>query len=134
MKLITSLLCATLLINSCAKKQTPDTNTASRAATVVRSGSFIAYLHKASGTAKITSEQGFRKLYFENFATDSGADMRVYLSKDLTNSDYKDLGALQAISGNQVYQIDNTTDLNLYKYVLIWCNGQSTLYGSAELN
>lgn len=133
MKTIITLLCAMLLFSSCTKKQTQDTNTASSAATVVRSGSFVAYLHKASGTAKVTSEQGFRKLYFENFATDSGTDMRVYLSKDLTNSDYKDLGILQAISGNQVYQIDNNTDLNMYKYVLIWCNGQSTLYGSAEL-
>jgi Electron transfer DM13 len=132
MKTLFQLLLCTLLLTAC-KKETQTTNTAAANATVVRSGTLIQGSHKASGTVKITSEQGFRKLYFENFATDAGANVHIYLSKDATNSDFKDLGGLQAISGNQVYQVDNNTDLNLYKFVLIWNVPTSELYGYAEL-
>ncbi|MBC7411671.1 MAG: DM13 domain-containing protein [Bacteroidia bacterium] len=132
MKILFQLLFCTLLLTAC-KKETQTTNAAAANATVVRTGIFVQNSHKASGTVKVTTEQGFRKLYFENFATDAGANVHIYLSKDATNSDFKDLGGLQAISGNQVYQIDNNTDLNLYKFVLIWNMPTSELYGYAEL-
>jgi hypothetical protein len=134
-KIITvAFIASTLIIGACNKKETQtSTTTAPSNASVVRTGAFINYSHKASGTVKVTSEQGFRKLYLENFATDSGPDVHIYLSRDLTNTDFKDLGSLQAISGNQRYDIDNATDLIQYKYVLIWCKQQSVLFGSAEL-
>ena len=72
-----------------------------------------------------------QKIYFRST---NGPDVHLYLSTDKQASDFIDLGKLKANIGNQNYQIPLDTDLNKYKYVLIWCQPFSVLFGSAQLN
>ena len=101
-------------------------------------GNFIGVgdgIHKAEGLAKIlTLSNGSQILRLENFRSTNGPDVHLYLSTDKQASDFIDLGRLKANIGNQNYQIPLDTDLNKYKYVLIWCQPFSVLFGSAQLN
>lgn len=101
-------------------------------------GNFIGVgdgIHKAEGLAKIlTLSNGSQILRLENFRSTNGPDVHLYLSTDKQASDFIDLGRLKANIGNQNYQIPLDTDFNKYKYVLIWCQPFSVLFGSAQLN
>ncbi len=69
-----------------------------------------------------------------DFKTDAGPDLRVYLSEDVTDESFIDLGALKATSGDFFYEIQNNTDVESFNRVLIWCEDFSVLFGNAELN
>jgi hypothetical protein len=92
-------------------------------------------IHNAEGKAKIlTLSTGSPILRLEDFRSTNGPDVHLYLSTDKQASDFIDLGRLKANIGNQNYQIPLDTDFNKYKYVLIWCQPFSVLFGSAQLN
>jgi hypothetical protein len=92
-------------------------------------------IHKAEGLAKIlTLSTGSPILRLEDFRSTNGPDVHLYLSTDKEASDFIDLGRLKANIGNQNYQIPLDTDFNKYKYVLIWCQPFSVLFGSAQLS
>ena len=94
-------------------------------------GQFVSDAHPTSGTVQINDDQAI--LSFENFMTDNGPQLLVYLSTTLDSTDFVDLGALQGISGNYSYAIPANTDLSIYKYVVIWCVDFSVSFGHAEL-
>lgn len=104
-------------------------------ALITYSGNFIDAddSHKASGTAKIATINSETYLRFEDFASTNVPDAHVYLSKDLTNNEFIDLGALKGNQGNQNYLIPENTDLEEYDKVLIWCVPFSVLVGSSDL-
>ena len=92
-------------------------------------------IHNAEGKAKIlTLTDGSQIIRLENFRSTNGPDVHLYLSTDKQASDFIDLGRLKANNGNQNYQIPIDTDFNKYKYVLIWCQPFSVLFGSAQLS
>ena len=92
-------------------------------------------IHNAEGLAKIlTLSNGSQILRLENFKSTNGPDVHLYLSNNKQPNDFIDLGRLKANIGNQNYQIPLDTDYNKYKYVLIWCQPFSVLFGSAQLN
>ncbi|HEX6646846.1 MAG TPA: DM13 domain-containing protein [Nitrososphaeraceae archaeon] len=92
-------------------------------------------IHNAEGLAKIlTLSNGSQILRLENFKSTNGPDVHLYLSNNKQANDFIDLGRLKANIGNQNYQIPLDTDYNKYKYVLIWCQPFSVLFGSAQLN
>ena len=92
-------------------------------------------IHNAEGKAKIlTSSDRSQILRLEDFRSTNGPDVHLYLSTDKQASDFIDLGRLKANNGNQNYQIPINTDFNKYKYVLIWCQPFSVLFGSAQLS
>ncbi len=92
-------------------------------------------IHNAEGKAKIlTLTDGSQILRLEDFRSTNGPDVHLYLSTDKQASDFIDLGKLKANNGNQNYPIPIDTDFNKYKYVLIWCQPFSVLFGSAQLN
>ena len=72
-------------------------------------------------------------LQLENVSISNGPDLHVYISKEVIPVNYIDLGRLQSISGNQVYQIPGDPDFTKYKYALIHCQRYNHLFGSAEL-
>lgn len=100
---------------------------------VIAEGSFINGVHATSGKVKIVLDAGVQKLSMENFKTDAGPDLKVYLSNDLNASLFINLGELKSTNGNIVYTIADKPDYNKYKYVLIWCEQFAVLFGSAEL-
>ena len=84
------------------------------------------------------SEQRF--LRFENFSTDNGPDLRVYLSASDANADggtfdddFVDLGVLKGNIGDQNYEIPVDVDLSVYDTVVVWCVRFSTPFTAADL-
>ena len=49
-------------------------------------------------------------------------------------SSFISLGDLKAASGDQEYDIPATANKSEYKYILIWCQRFSVLFGSANIN
>ena len=92
-------------------------------------------IHNAEGYVKIlTLLDEFQILRLEDFRTTNGPDVHLYLSTDKQASNFINLGRLKANNGDQNYQIPIDTDFNKYKYVLIWCQPFSVLFGSAQLS
>ncbi len=98
------------------------------------SGNFMGYgSQQVSGQAKIYRTNNQYMLKLENFNTSNGPDLKVYLSKASSPSDFISLGDLKSTNGSQVYEIAGTPDFTLHRYVLIHCEKYNHLYGSAEL-
>lgn len=95
-------------------------------------GEFVSDAHPTSGKATVTDMNS--TLNFENFKTDDGPKLLVYLSSTLESTDFVNLGDLKGIEGNYSYDIPEDTDLDKYKYVVIWCVDFLVSFGHAELN
>ena len=92
-------------------------------------------IHNAEGKVKILRLSDESQIVqLEDFRSTNGPDVHLYLAIDKQASDFIDLGRLKANIGNQNYQIPLDTDFNKYKYVLIWCQPFSVLFGSAQLS
>jgi Electron transfer DM13 len=123
--------------------ETPPT-TVEPVATIVTlaEGSFVPLgRYSGEGTARVLndgSEQRF--LRFENFATDNGPDLNVYLvasdasaDPDTFDDDAVDLGNLKGNIGDQNYEIPPDVDLSIYDTVVVWCVRFSTPFTAADL-
>jgi Electron transfer DM13 len=72
------------------------------------------------------------------FETDSGPDLRVYVSTTDPAAggelgDFVDLGGLKGNKGNQQYTLPADLDLGRYSNVVIWCRAFSVGFTSASL-
>ena len=98
------------------------------------SGVFIsAPGESVNGKALILLQNGTYSIALENFAAGNGPDLHLYLSKQIQPTNIVDLGKLKSTNGNQVYTLASNPDFTQYKYVLIYCQQYSVLFGSAEL-
>ena len=89
--------------------------------------------HPASGTVSVFTSGTEAILRYENFKTINGPDLKVYLSTDLKATEFVDLGVLKATEGNVNYSIPTGTDLQKYRYALVWCEQFGVLFNSADL-
>lgn len=101
-------------------------------------GSFVSIAHEGSGRAAVVQlPSGQRKLTLTSFATDSGPDLRLYVSTSDPASgdlgDFEDLGALKGNVGNQQYTLPRELDLARYSTVVVWCRAFSVAFTSARL-
>lgn len=92
---------------------------------------FTSNVHTTSGCVRLYTKSGSKYVVFEGFKTDKGPDLRVYLSKSIDNVSFIDIGKLKSISGTFYYNIDSSINTNENKYVLIWCEDVSVLFGNA---
>lgn len=131
--IIITLLSAVLF--SCKKKNdNPATDPVNPNATVLVKGNFAGNMsYTVSGTAEIVNDNNQKKLVLKGFSSNNGPDLKVYLAKTIQAGDFISLGALKSTSGQQVYDISGMPDFAQYKFVLIWCQQFSVLFGSAEL-
>ncbi|MFN0050440.1 MAG: DM13 domain-containing protein [Cytophagales bacterium] len=135
-KFVAILFAVIILLGSCSKEDPKpiseailkDSNTV-----ISLKGEFASRVHQTSGKASILNNAGVFTLAIENFKTDAGPDLRVYLSATEGASDYVSLGALKSTSGTFSYPVATTTDFKKYKFVVIWCEDFSVLFGVAEL-
>lgn len=100
-------------------------------------GTFVDQAHPTDGTATVLgngTDQRF--LRFEDFATDNGPDLNVYLVNSSTGdvSDYIDLGDLTGNIGDQNYEVPEGVDLDTYDTVVIWCVRFAVSFGEATLS
>jgi hypothetical protein len=104
----------------------------------VATGMFESIAHPGKGTAAVVElARGGRKLTLTDFETDSGPDLRLYVSTgnpaggDL--GDFRDLGALKGNIGNQQYTLPSSLNLGRYSTVVVWCRAFSVAFTSAAL-
>jgi len=105
------------------------------------SGDFVGHAHPAVGQAVVlTDGSSQRFLRFENFETDNGPDLNVYLSNSSADAgngtfddDFIDLGDLKGNIGPQNYEIPEDVDLSVYDTVVIWCVRFGVSFGAADL-
>lgn len=102
-------------------------------ATVIASGSFQDAAHPTEGEALLIEMDNKMVVRLEDFKTDSGPGLYVYLSEYQGAVDYVDLGKLRATEGNMNYDVPQGTNTTKYNHVLIWCEPFSVLFGYAEL-
>ncbi len=108
---------------------------------VEASGSFIDRSHPTEGSAQVLGDgSGQRFLRFEDFRTDNGPDLNVYLSTAPPDAsagqfddDFIDLGDLKGNVGSQNYEIPIDVDLDHYSTVAIWCVRFGVVFGVADL-
>jgi hypothetical protein len=97
--------------------------------------------YSGEGTALVLNDgTDQRFLRFENFSTDNGPDLRVYLTASDANGDtgafdddFVDLGVLKGNIGDQNYEIPTDVDLSVYDTVVVWCVRFSTPFTAADL-
>jgi Electron transfer DM13 len=135
MKLAFNLLAATVLLcTACKKNNTPENlQEVLPGGSKVAMGSFTSNAHTTTGMVRVVDSVGMRYLVFDNFRTDNGPALRVWLSKNTGVSDYINLGNLKAVNGNFYYQLSTTQNTSAYNHVLIWCEAFSVLFGHAVL-
>lgn len=106
---------------------------------VLASGEFIKSEHLTTGMAQIVIKNGQKYLKFDsNFKSESGPDLFVILHrqsspKRYSARDYKSLGRLQQVAGQQMYKIPNGVNVSQYKSVVIWCRKFNATFGYAPL-
>ena len=117
----------------------PTTTTATPPAE--RRGTFSSRNHPTAGTARlVTLADGSVVVRLEDFETDNGPDVVVYLSpaagdasNDALGADPVFLGELKGNVGNQNYVVPPGTDLGKARSVVIWCRRFSVPFGVAGL-
>ena len=122
------------LFFSC-KKNTPDmANENLPTGNVLATGSFVTNKHPTSGSVKVIRDANNKiNLVFENFKSDNGPDLYVWLSPSTSGSPYEEIGLLKAVTGNFSYELSPGVNYNVNNRVLIWCKRFSVLFGHAVL-
>ncbi|CAN5332950.1 DM13 domain-containing protein [soil metagenome] len=137
-KIIIGLL--TVFVLSCAREDaTPTTPTIDSfnpaMATLLRQGNLMGTTSYAvSGVAQLYDDKGKLVLLLDGFSSSNGPDLRVYLSATTGATSFVNLGKLKSTTGKQSYEIPAGTDLAKFKFVLIWCQQFSVLFGKSETN
>lgn len=129
-----------LLIFSCNEEEnnTPtvpinDTFEPDPSGSLLKQGTLAGVGHSVSGMVKVYDDAGKKIIVLDPFSSQNGPDLKVYLSKDQSASQYINLGALKSTTGKQSYEVAGSPDIAEYKFVLIWCQQFSVLFGKAEL-
>lgn len=119
----------------------PGNNPPATEPVTISSGAFVSVHHPTTGTAKLIKlTDGSHIARLEGFKTDSGPDVRVWVSESDTITDdalkasaYTDLEALKSTNGNQNYSIPSSVDVSKIKSVVIWCRAAGVAFGGAVL-
>jgi hypothetical protein len=88
--------------------------------------------YEVTGFAQIYDQNGKKILLLNNFSSSNGPDLKVYLSSSTNAASFVNLGKLKSTSGKQTYEIPVETDVNQFKFALIWCEQFSVLFGKAQ--
>ena len=108
-----------------------DSNTDTEDELPVLMGEFMDGAHPTSGTVTVNSER--TTLMIENFKSDDGPILELYVANDVQASEYTSLGVLQGLEGDFTYDLPDAIDFNTQNYVLVWCVEFSVSFGHALL-
>ncbi len=142
MKLLSTVLLAAAFFtfSGCKKAESTTTTTTSGStfdpskASLLKQGSFTGNMsYTVSGTVKLYEYQNKKYIYLENFSSNSGPDLKVYVATTANAAQFVSLGVLKGTSGTQVYEVTNPPDFAQYNKVLIWCQQFSVLFGQSTL-
>ncbi len=136
-KLIVLASVGILLCTSCKKENnTPAVvnEMLPTAVITIATGSFVSAVHASSGTVKVIKDAA-NKIYlvFDNFKTDGGPDLRIWISPNNSANPYQEVGLLKATYGSFFYELNSSFNYTTNNRVLIWCKQFSVLFGYAVL-
>lgn len=100
--------------------------------TLLLQGTFKDAVHPTSGTAKLYRKGSDHTLVFENFKSDAGPDLRIYLAEDTKAKNFIEVAELKN-TGSFFIKLPADAKLDNRTQVLIWCKQFTVLFGSAEL-
>ncbi|MEZ0368388.1 MAG: DM13 domain-containing protein [Candidatus Sericytochromatia bacterium] len=105
---------------------------------LLKQGSFRNGVHQVSGQALLIESAGKTYARLENFSTENGPDLYLYLVRNPSGSprgesDFVSLGRLRGTSGNQNYELPAGTEISAIQAVTVWCRSFSVNFGFAEL-
>jgi hypothetical protein len=98
-------------------------------------GSFLPAVHSVSGSVKLIIDKDDAKkrfLSFENFKTDEGPDLYIYLAEDKNAKGFISVAKLTQ-TGTFTLEVPAGVVFEKNKHVLVWCQRFSVLFGSAKL-
>lgn len=100
---------------------------------LVSTGAFVNEVHDVSGKVLLylNPVTGQRFLSFENFKSDAGPELYVYLAEDRSLTNFINVSRLTN-SGTFYYEIPAGSKAS-QQTVLIWCRPFAVLFGSARL-
>ena len=102
--------------------------------TLLLTGTFTSGAHTTTGTVKVYEDKNKnRSLVFENFKTDAGPDLRLYMAEDKVITNFIEITDKVTTSGNYSIAIPATVDLKKQNTIAIWCKSFAVLFGSATL-
>jgi hypothetical protein len=144
MKQLLFMLAFTVGMTACQKEAvTPNTDANSTKnvttipltdQTLLLTGTFTSGAHTTTGTVKVYEDKDKnRSLVFENFKTDAGPDLRLYMAEDKAITNFIQITDKVTTSGNYTIAIPANVDLKKQTTVAIWCKSFSVLFGSATL-
>lgn len=140
MKQIFSMLLLIVLLSACKKEtMAPETvlmeTPKDTAAMPTINGQFMNGPYGiVSGKAILfRNTNGSYEIKLENFNTNNGPDLYVYLSKEIMPVNFIELAKLKSITGNQFYPVTGSPDFTQFKYVAIHCKQFNHLFGYALL-
>jgi hypothetical protein len=127
-----------LVVTGVPASTAPERDAPTRRNVQLAAGSFASIAHDGRGRAAVVElPGGERKLTLTDFETDSGPDLRLYVSTGDPAAgelgDYEDLGALKGNVGDQQYTLPRGLDLGRYSTVVVWCRAFSVAFTSAGL-
>jgi len=104
-------------------------------------GDFVDRSHPTVGRALVLGDGSAQRfLRFEDFETDNGPDLNVYLTSSSADADtselaseFIDLGDLKGNIGPQNYEVPEDVDLDVFDTVVIWCVRFGVAFGAADL-
>jgi len=102
-------------------------------ARLLAQGDFRRRFHSVEGRALLIAQGDEHILRFEDFQTDNGPRLHIYLSRDRGDEDFIDLGPIKATRGNVNYQVPAGVDFEKYQNVLVWCKPFGVLFSYATL-
>ncbi|WP_435139409.1 DM13 domain-containing protein [Formosa sp. A9] len=94
-------------------------------------GDFVSVAHPTSGTAIVSADMS--TLQLNDFKSDDGPLLELYLTTDLEVTDYVSLGILKGLDGNYTYDLPDDIDLTTYNHLVVWCVDFSVNFGYAIL-
>lgn len=130
------LCCVALMLSSCEKEglYTYDSEDVSlQDSVILKQGTFSPTSGiTVNGKAEIRQHATEVYVQLKDFSISSGPDLKVYLSKTDTPTQFVNLGALE--NNKFVYQIPQGVVVSEYPFVLIHCQQYNHLFAIAHLN
>ncbi|GAB4032396.1 DM13 domain-containing protein [Spirosoma gilvum] len=99
---------------------------------LLASGNFQNGVHTVSGQVRLYGRNGKQTLVFENFRSDTGPDLRIYLAADTQASNFTEVSLLTA-TGSFFVDVPAPVASSQQRFVLIWCKRFAVHFGNAEL-
>jgi hypothetical protein len=104
-------------------------------ATLILQGNFTSSnSYTTTGSAKVYEDKSKKRtLVFENFKTNNGPDLKIYIAEDNAVTNFVQITDKVNTNGSYSLPIPDNVDFKKQNTVVIWCKSFSRSFGSAIL-